>query len=410
MLKPKPIFGFFLSYGFLILICFLGCILFFPEAFISLDTESILSYAVSVTSLTHTNIPIVGNSNVRLIIFSVFVTQISGILFLTYLLFYCWQLFGSTAEKKYTFSKALTSTIAVSLVVEVGLFLFFMYGIPKGITDDSLNNKVLAALSLAINSFNNAGFSWWPQVIDHGFLAQNFIIQIGIIGGSVLGSLGVFVIYDLFSPKKLRERLNDSNLDWSFISKVSLFGASFILISGSLSYYIIESHRLLLESNLIESVFASIYEICSSRGFGLSLFENSEYGTTNNLRTAISILGGGPFSTACGLTVMMFAGFILIFQKKDQKTAVHKTAISLSKNLLYYQVICFSLLYISMLLTGSEISWLNTLNNQLSAFTNTSLNYAPSNGAEKFIQIGTVIFGRVGFIMACFLTLRQRNR
>ena len=205
MLKPKPIFGFFLSYGFLILICFLGYILFLPEAFISLDTESIFRYAVSVSSLTHTNIPIVGNSNVGLIIFSVFVTQVSGILFLSYLLFYCWQLFGSVAEKKYTFSKALTSTIAVSLVVEVGLFLFFMYGVPKGITDDSLNNKVLAALSLAINSFNNAGFSWWPQVIDHGFLAQNFIIQIGIIGGSVLGSLGVFVIYDLFSPKKLRE-------------------------------------------------------------------------------------------------------------------------------------------------------------------------------------------------------------
>ncbi len=407
MQKPNPLTGFFLSYCCLILICFVGCFLFYPSAFNSIENESVFSYAVSITSLTHTNISLVTNSNIGLTLFSLFITQAGGILILSYLLFYYWQLFGSEAEKENVLSKAFTVTIVVSLIAEVGLFLFFMYGIPMEITNDNLNNKVLAALSLSINSFNNAGFSWRSLVIEDGFMSQNFILQIGVIGGSVLGSLGIYVIYDLLSPEKLRERLNDPSMDWSFMTKVSLFGATFILISGTISYYLIESNQLLKEANIVESVFASIYEMCSSRGFGFSLFQNQYYGSTNYLRNAVSIFGGGPFSTAGGITVLIFTGFILIFYKKGQRSGNLKTAISLAKNLLYYHLIGFSILYISMLLTGSEFPWNIIFTNQIAAFTNTSIHIISSNNMENLIQTITVIIGRVGFIIPCFLTLRS---
>lgn len=409
MTKSGPIFGFFMTYIGLILICFLAYFYLYPNIFNTAEGQTIFSYAVSVASLTHTNVPVIGDSNIGFIVFSVIVTQISGVLFLSYLLYYCRQLFGTAAEKAFGLFRAFKDTIVVTLIVEAGLFIFYIYGIPMDIAGGSLNNKVLSALSMSINSFNNAGFSWWMLIIEDGFLSQNFFLQIGAIGGTVIGSLGIYAIYDLFSPKKLRERLENPFMDWSFITKASLFGAALILASGSFLFYMLESNYALKETNIMEAVFASIYEICAFRGFGFSLFDLSELSTTYYLGTFISILGGGPFSTAGGLTVLIFTGFMFLFYKKEKRSASQNTAISLSKNLLYYHLIWFNILFVLMLLIKSELSWQSTFLSQIAAFTTTHLDYTASGGGHQLIQITTVIFGRVGFIVACFLTVRSHK-
>ncbi len=399
-------YSFFLLYGSLLIFSYFSIQVYLPESNSSIIDFHNLRSAVALSSLTH--LPTVSNST-GLTIFSLFITQISGLIFLSYLLWYCWKLFGSEVEKNNSILKAFRITGAITFIIEIGLFLFFMYGMPKELTDHSLQKKVLAALSMAINSFNNAGFSMWSQFFYQGFVEQNFILQIGVIGGSVLGSLGIFVIYELLSPKKLRERLHDHTIDWSFITKVSVYGTALILITGSLSYYVFESNHLLKDKIIIESAFGSIYEVCAARGFGFPLFENSGYGITQHLKTAISIFGGGPFSTAGGLTIMVFAGLMSTFIKKKNRTANINIAISLSKNLLYYYIICFIFFFISNRIIISDYSGGSTLYNQIAAFTNTGIYQSSSNEMDKYFQVLAVIAGRIGFIVASILTLGKFN-
>ena len=187
----------------LIVISFSVYSILYSEAFVSLSTSSNFSYSIALSSLTQIN----GDAfhpglSGAFLLFSLIITQISGIALLSYLLWFYWKLFGDRGEKRYSIIRAFKLTILISFISELILFLFFLYAIPVELTDFSIQKKSLAALSLSINSFNNAGFTHIYQFFDQGVLEQNFILQIGILGGSIIGSLGIFVIYELFSPLK----------------------------------------------------------------------------------------------------------------------------------------------------------------------------------------------------------------
>ena len=266
MKKPQPIAGFFMIYFGLIVISFSVYSILYSEAFVSLSTSSNFSYSIALSSLTQ----IKGDAfhpglSGAFLLFSLIITQISGIALLSYLLWFYWKLFGDRGEKEYSIIRAFKLTILISFISELILFLFFLYAIPVELTDFSIQKKSLAALSLSINSFNNAGFTHIDQFFDQGILEQNFILQIGILGGSLIGSLGIFVIYELFSPLKLRARLADPTIDWSFITKISVYGVILLLLIGSGMFFLLESSNILKEKNIVESVIASMYEITGAR-------------------------------------------------------------------------------------------------------------------------------------------------
>ena len=414
----------------LIAVSFMANQFFFPasptgvhEVFASSNSALNLSCAVALSSLTHIDGSIFNNNlPMSYLVFSLVISQISGIAILSWLLWFYWKLFGNKKEKEYArlparqgIRKAIRLTVVISLLIESLLFLFFMYSIPVEITDYSLQKKLIAALSLAINSFNNAGFPLWQQVLDHGFLEQNFVLQIGIIGGTVLGSLGIFVIYELLSPIKLRERLNDYTIDWSFITKVSVYGTIFILILFSCIFYFIESNAYLKEKNIIESVIASIYEITSARGFGFYLADNVQYNFTSAIKLFVATVGAGPFSTGGGLTLFSLVWMYSLVWKlrgislpRRQAGMDFIIANSIAKNLIIYSLVAFSIPTFLLFIIDSESTAYNSFMSQLELFTtNRMVLKASSDLTVDLIKSFTVIAGRIGFVIACFITLRQ---
>ena len=425
MKKPDPIFGFMLIYLGLIVVSIFANHILFSEVFVSLSSSLNLSCAIALSSLTQIDGNVFSDQvPVSYHLFSLIISQISGIIILSWLLWLYWKLFGNINEKEAGLRKAFKLTILITLISESLLFLFFLYGIPSELTDSGFQNTIIAALSLAINSFTNAGFSHLGQYFKPEILEQNFILQIGIVAGSVLGSLGIFVIYELLSPIKLRERLNDSTIDWSFITKVSVYGTIIILILFSCIFFFIESNNYLEEKNLLDSIIASIYEITSTRGFGFNLAENVEFKFTSALKSLVSIVGAGPFSTGGGLTLLSLMWIYSLLWKNHEKSSprlpptgeagqagMHfRLTISLAKNLIIYSMITFSIPTLILFVIDSESTVYNSLMNQLELYTTNRFTIkASTDWIISLIRDFTIVAGRIGFVMACFITLRQRK-
>lgn len=403
MRKLSPFFSFLFIYLGLIFLSLSIHQIFFSEV---MDSLPFFNTAIAGSSLTQFNGAYLIESLPPLsyFVFSLIITQVSGIVLLSYLVWYYRKLFGTKKEKEAGLSNAFKLTIIISLISETLLFLFFVYSIPTELTDYSFHKKIITALSLAINSFNNAGAA---QLFTPAILEQNFILQIGIIGGSTLGSLGIFVIYELFSPIKLRERLNDPSIDWSYITKISVFGTAFVLLSGSIAFYLIELNNFLAGKNFMESVIASIFEISSARGFGFYLTENT---STSVLKSLISAIGSGSFSTGGGLTLLSLMWIYSLIWKHSAKSTHFILTNSILKNLVIYSLITFIIPTSLLLIIDSDTTVYNTFISQFELFTTNHLTItASSNWFIDLIKGITIIAGRIGFIIACYLTFRQHR-
>ncbi len=402
MPKLSPLFSFLFIYLGLILFSLSIHQIFFSEV---MDSLPFFSTAIALPSLTQFNgDQLIDSLPVSYLVFSGIITQVSGIVLLSYLLWYYRKLFGTKKEQETGLGNAFKLTIIVSLISETLFFLFFVYSIPAGLSDYSVHKKIITALSLAINSFNYAGAA---QLFTPAVLEQNFILQIGIIGGSTLGSLGIFVMYELFSPIKLRERLNDPTIDWSFITKISVFGTALVLLSGSIAFYFIELKDFLAGKNLMESVIASIFEISSARGFGFYLADNT---SASVLKSLISAIGSGPFSTGGGLTLLSLIWIYSSIWKHSAKSIHFILTNSILKNLIIYSLITFSIPTTLLLIIDSDTSVYSIFVNQFELFTTNRLTITTSS--ILFIDLikgTTIIAGRIGFITACYLTLRQQR-
>jgi len=226
MKKSGLKYGFFLIFFGLILFCLIGNQFILREQFFDLSISQKLLYSISQTSLIQfEGIQFNSSLSSGYLVYSLVITQLSGLFFLSFLLWFYWKLFR-VKEVNCNFWSAFRLTIKITFVAEISLFLFFLYAIPIELVNNDISDKIFAALLLAINSFNNAGLAQIDRLIYPNLLNANFILQIGIIFGSSLGSFGIFVIDELFSPRNLRKRLANPDIDWLLITKISIYGAS----------------------------------------------------------------------------------------------------------------------------------------------------------------------------------------
>jgi len=408
MQKPLKIYGFFALYIGLIVIGFLFNEFVFHDIYTHPENLNPLINSIAQTSLTFvygnvfsTSIP------TEYLVFSLIVTQLSGIVFLSYLLWLCWKLYNSNSSDV-GFRDAIKLTVIVSFAVELILVLFFLYTVPGQQTENNYLNKIFVAIFLSVNSFNNAGLSHIQHLLKPELIEQNYILQIGLIFGMTMGSLGIFVINELFSTKQLRQRLYRPEIDWSLITKVSVFGTIFTLGFFSVIFYYLENNNYLAEKNFIESSIASVYKISNARGFGLFLSENTELTSSSIVKLLFSFFGAGPFSTGGGLTLLCLVWSYSLFAKGKSLNSHKKLSIMLTKNLLIYSLISFNLLTILLIINDPGEKIWNVIKDQWVVFSTNQLIIDMSANWSGNLLIGfTSIAGRMGFVIAGFITLRQ---
>ena len=341
------------------------------------------------------------------ILITVLFTQLSGFLWLTILLWYYWILFQN--ENKHSIKDAFFLTVKVSFICEAALLIFFLYSIPIESVNGSFPQKFLAALTLSINSFNNAGLSHISQIMLQGSIKSSFILQIGIIGGSTLGSLGIFVLYELFAPTNLRHRLVNPETNWSLITKISLFGFAVIALISSGLFFFYEKNYAFEDKNLTEAIITSIYEISSSRGFGYSIVGNIS-NPSGIVLILTSLVAGGPFSTGGGITLISLVWMYSYFIKKESQSLHLNIVNQIAHTLIAYSIITFAIFTTTRYIIYDN-AFQELLYEQWMLFSTNKYIISPSSSwVSELIKGATIISGRIGFVIACYLTLRKTNK
>lgn len=406
MNKPGVIIKFTGIYFAILILGFLVNQLLFPDAFGSTGQTLLGTVAqLSLVNFEHASY----QQSTLFIIYSLASTQLAGTMWFTILLRCYWQLFHE--EEQRTVRAALFLTLKVSLIIEGFLLIFFFYAIPSNDLNLTFPQKLLAALTLSINSFHNAGIGHALQILSSDLLHSSYVLQLGIIAGSILGSLGIFVLFELFAPVNLRNRLAHPEVDWSFMTKISVFGAAGIISIGSFLFFISELNIGFANRNLMEAMIASTLEICSARGFGYYLIENGG-GVSAIVLLFANLTGSGPFATGGGLTLLAFPFlFWMISKRKTISNMNWKLAYQLAKNLLIYCLALFILTSVAKFMLGGNQPLDGLLYKQWMLF---SCNTLPTADFETtyFNSIAdsfTIIAGRVSFVVACFLTLKQKS-
>ena len=338
-------------------------------------------------------------------VYSLICTQLAGTLWLTALLWCYWKIFDRINGKD--LKDALLLTLKVSMIVEGFLFIFFLYAVSGIDTTLLLQQKIIAALSLSINSFHNAGITHLDVLLSKEELQLNTVIQIGIVAGTLFGQLGIFVIDELFSPVKLRYRLAYPQTDWSFITKVAVFGAAAVLGIFSLLFFFWEQQVALASRNLMEGLIASIAEVSSYRGFGYQFVENTSIGSKSILFIA-NLFGSGPFTTGGGFTLLIFPGLIYLLSSKNKDKDLRRSYL-LSKNLVIYTIASFTIVAIATYFVQDNHEAYDMIYRQWLMFSSNRFlwNEAAITNLHSIIDIITIMLGRISLVFACFLTLRK---
>lgn len=396
---------FILVYLLFIFVVFFVNYTYFSDHFADKSGSGIWLFSISQATMTHFNFQSVGDSSVWFQLFSIFSTQATGLAFYSILLWLFHQLFSEKNAVNYTPGKAFKKALLVSAICEAALFAFFLYGIPAELTGGHFMSKLFAALTLAVNSFNHAGFSLWPMFFQEGVVETNFIIQIGIIGGALLGGLGIFVLLDLFSPGRLRKRLHDPTIDWSFMTKLSFYGGV-AMLAGFLMLFLLTQKSILSDKNILESMAMGLMEAAAARGFGMHISAATASGLSSIAYYVLAFTGSGPFTTGGGATLLGLLFIYVLFKKKSALSGnVHK-AYLISKNWIFISLAVLLIVWFMNYSFNSEITSIEFFDIYL---TNNMTGGSTDNFSSLAIKTLTNIAGRLSFMLACFWTLTKKG-
>ena len=193
----------------------------------------------------------------------------------------------------------LYRVLKITVLVEVGAFLLIYYTAGGPMTEE-VGRKAFVATFHAVSAFGNAGFSVLPDNLHA--VPRAFVLHLAILITFGLGGLGIDVLYDLFSPRRLRQRLANPATDWRWGTKVSVNTSIVLVGGGALLFYALEQHNVLAGLNLTEKLISSAFQSGATRTAGFRTVDIAQLTTlTLVLMIGLMLIGGGVGSTAGGI-------------------------------------------------------------------------------------------------------------
>jgi trk system potassium uptake protein len=298
--------------------------------------------------------------------------------------------------------------------------IFFSWG--PNVVFESLGDKIFNSIFHAVSAFCNAGFSTFSNSLYELPLRQMYILHLMFIPLIFLGGIGFSTIKDIFSIKKLRERLHNPWKDWKLSSKLAVYTSVILIVFGTVMFFIIERNYLLKDMKLLEGIIASFFQSVTSRTAGFNSVDISMLQTpTLILIIFLMFVGASPGSCGGGIKTTTF---VLIFistittirQKKNFE--IGKRSISpeqMYKALsIFTFAATFNLVAIFILsITDSKFELIRLVFEQISAFGTVGLSTgitADLSAGGKIMIMVSMFIGRVGLLtLALSLSTRSQS-
>lgn len=209
----------------------------------------------------------------------------------------------------------------------------------------SAGEKIRHVLFLSVSVFTHSGFTLYEGGFSGNALQQAYLIQLVSIPVLLAGGLGTYVLWDMYSPQKLRYRLLHPQEHWAPFTRISLYMGVAMLLLGAIVFYFVPVAYSPAEDKLVVKAIHSLFQSAGWSGAGFSLLSTDTLAQVPLLLMGIAwfMFIGTAFGSNGG-GVSSLAVFACINSKRvpDALRAVA------------YDVLQFTLLCV---LTGTFIQW-----------------------------------------------------
>lgn len=272
-----------------------------------------------------------------------------------------------------------------------------------------------SAVFHSVSSFCNAGFSLYSD----SFTAYrgSWLLNLTAILLIVFGGIGFSVLVDL--KKNIIERFKPSR--FSLHTKIVLLTTLFLIVLGTVLFFITEYNNSMENFTLRERVLGSLFQSVTTRTAGFNTIDTDRFSNSSALVSMFMMfIGASPGSTGGGIKTTSFAIIILsviaiLFGNKDVILFKRKIRDSLIRRVMALIAVSITLLLtITVVLMMIEpFSFVHIIFESFSAFgtVGLSMGITPylSEGGRLLITL-LMYFGRVGpltFIYALSKTKLQ---
>ena len=301
--------------------------------------------------------------------------------------------------------KLFRRIVLITLLVEIGIFpvIFYAWG---DYPFEGIGHKTFITAFHAVSAFCNAGFS----VLDENLytVQRAFVLHLVVLVAYGLGGLGIDPLYDLFSPKRLRQRLAKPETDWRPTTKIAVNMSILLVGVGAALVYGLEQNNTLEELNLTEKLIASVFQSATTRTAGFYAVDITQLTTLTLLvMTVLMFIGGGAGSTAGGIkTTTFYAG--LTFWQKYSPAQAGRTPRALARWIVGYALSVNVIGTLALHLTEPDQTTIPLLFEQVSAFSSVGLSSIATgtmSGAGQMIILLSMLLGRIGILALMMLRL-----
>lgn len=273
------------------------------------------------------------------------------------------------------------------------------------------------ALFLSVSAFCNAGFS--PFADSLASFKTNYAVQIIIMLLIVFGGLGFSVFKDLWQSAKSKQRRMRLH------SKIVLVMTIFLIISGSIFFYIIEENTAFAGLTLPQKIFAAIFQSITLRTAGFETVAQGNFSLSSSLISIVFMfIGGSPGSIAGGVkTTTFFLVLMYAIRGNEEKirlnvmnrrvpSAITSKALSIVAKSIFILFVSVFVLTITerASLANNNFTFLDIFFEAASAFGTVGLSRGISSELSlmgKIVIICTMFIGRTGIFA---MVLHQEKR
>lgn len=323
-----------------------------------------------------------------------------------------------SADKLSDTKNLLRSIIKWSVYIELtgSILIYFSW---DNIPFNNVGEKIFYSVFHSISAFNNAGFSLFSDNLYQIGIHKMFVFQIVIAILVILGGIGFFVLQDIFSISKIKERFLFRWKEYSLMTKINLRSTLVLIITGMVAFYFLEQNNSIKSYDTAGKIIASFFQSVSARTAGFNTVDFSIISTPMMIVfMLLMFIGAGSGSTAGGIKVTTFA----VVLKSSLATIRGKNYVDFFKRTIPFSIVnrAFSIIFYALgVITFSifllsifepNIDFMKLAFEEFSAFGTVGLSTGITSSltnASKLVLIFSMYMGRIGILSIAMVLSRR---
>ncbi len=289
-------------------------------------------------------------------------------------------------------------------------------------------HRIFNAWFHAVSAFNNAGLS----IFDGGFYATsirtNYSFQLVIALLIFLGSLSFVALFDIFSLRNIKERMDKPWKGLAFQSKIALYFSIFLVIIGFAVFFSVEYDRSLKSHSFVGKMVVSLFQSITARTAGFNTVDfASLHVSTLLFFLFLMLIGASSGSTGGGMKTSTFAllgasvasairgrNHVILFKRTLPADLIYRAF-----STFFFFIVCIFTLAFCLSLSENrlvdigQIQFLDLLFETFSAFNTVGLSTGITNSLSttgQCILIFAMFLGRTGTILIAFMLVNDATQ